>query len=241
MIDVECCKGSISIKKIFDWYKARYVFRKEHPDYFNPCGTVVFCGGQGHGKSLSAYKYVLGLLRKYPKCILVTNLDLRDYPIDNKRIFPFLDNDDLINEKYRNGEYGVIFFIDEIQIYLNSLQSKNLNMDVAGLLAMQRKNRLHIVSTSQRIGRTAKQLREQYPCLVKCTNVFGESSIFGFLQRNDFIADADVDDSGHVEGKVTRKFFWIHDVDDYGGYDTYAILRRGKFATGEEVVRNDRS
>lgn len=44
------------------------------------------------------------------------------------RVFEFCDNDDF--KRYSNGECGVIFFVDEIQLYMNSLESKNINIEV---------------------------------------------------------------------------------------------------------------
>ena len=93
-------------------YKFRFGF--EHPDYFYSDGLIVFVGPQGSGKTLSAVNYVYRLLADYPDSILVTNILLRDYPFDNVRVFPFVNNDDFA--KYSNGEKGVIFLVDEIQI-----------------------------------------------------------------------------------------------------------------------------
>ena len=50
-----------------------------------------------------------------------------EYPEDielylkTNRVFPFNNQDDL--QSYRNGEQGMIFLIDEIQLYFNSLES----------------------------------------------------------------------------------------------------------------------
>ena len=68
--------------------------------------------------------------------------------------------------KYKNGEKGVIYFIDEIQLYFNSLQSKNINMDVMTQISQQRKQRIHIIATSQVFGRMAKPLREQFSSVI---------------------------------------------------------------------------
>ena len=280
MIDVFSAKGSLDISFIFSWFRYQIKFNKEHPDFFKPDGTVVYVGEQGSGKSLFAYLYVRNLMEKYPKCKLVTNLDLRDFKVttfdqfmnmhdeyyaeidlsvlyeawqqrlnknrmieiydklvfdvfyskymEEVRVFPFYNNDDL--RRYKNGEYGVIFFIDEIALYMNNLESKNLNMAVMGQLAQQRKQRLHIVATTQRIGRTVKQLREQYPCIMRCNN------ILGFIQRNELLKNADIGDDGHVEGDVYKKFWSFHDVQMYGAYDTYAILEKGRFCSGESSL-----
>ena len=52
------------------------------------------------------------------------------------RVFPFNNCDDL--QRYSNGEEGIIFLIDEIQLYFNSLESKNINPDVMVQISQQR-------------------------------------------------------------------------------------------------------
>ena len=82
MISEKCCKEKFEpLKKFYNYLKYKFKFARENPDYFHPDGLVVFCGAQGTGKTLSAVNYVYNLLEKYPKCKLVTNLELRDYPI----------------------------------------------------------------------------------------------------------------------------------------------------------------
>ncbi len=87
------------------------------------------------------------------------------------RVFEFCDNDDF--KRYSNGECGVIFFVDEIQLYMNSLESKNINIEVITQISQQRKQRKHIVATSQVFGRMAKPLREQFSSVMLCKNYMG--------------------------------------------------------------------
>lgn len=266
MIDESCLKEKFNpIRKFIKYIKYKFNFRKENPDYFDADGLVVFVGEQGSGKTLSATKYVRRLLKKYPKSKLVTNLELKDYPIvtldgfiaenedtymklieelgkekaeelieemyiNQNRVFEFCDNDDIA--KYSNNTQGVIFLIDEIQLYMNSLQSKNINVDVMTQISQQRKQRKHIVATSQIFGRMAKPLREQFSCVIVCKN------ILGFLQCNklvdrDSISDEQSTTGTELKGTVKRKFYYIHDVNDYKSYDTYRIIERGKFVEGE--------
>lgn len=267
MIDESCCKEKFNpVKKFVKYLKYKFKFNRENPNYFGADGLVVFVGEQGSGKTLSATKYVRNLLKKYPKSKLVTNLELKDYPIvtlsefiknnedtckklieelgENKadeiieemyknqnRIFEFNDNDDIA--RYSNNDKGVIFLIDEIQLYMNSLQSKNINVDVMAQISQQRKQRKHIVATSQVFGRMAKPLREQFSCVIVCKN------ILGFLQCNklvdrDSISDEQSTTGTELKGKVKRKFWYIHDINDYKNYDTYRIIEKGKFVAGEE-------
>ena len=120
MISYKACRVSLNPKRVIDWIFYKFKFFKEHPDYFAPDGLIVYTGGQGTGKTLSAVNYVENLLKMYPKALLVTNLKLNNYPFDHERGFQFFNGDDLA--KYSNGEYCVIYLIDEIQLYYNSLK-----------------------------------------------------------------------------------------------------------------------
>lgn len=233
MISIDSCRGSLSPNNFFKWCKYKLGFFKEHPLYFKPDGLAIFVGPQGTGKTLSAVNYVYKLLKFYPNSILVTNLLLRDFPFDNERVFPFNNSDDL--KKYNNGEKGVIFLIDEIQLYFNSLESKNINPEVMVQISQQRKQRKHIVATSQVFGRMAKPLREQFNTVIVCKNYFG------FLQINKLVDRDSVEessDSMELKGKVKKRFFWFHSPDYYGRYDTYYVIDRNKFVNNEEKKVN---
>lgn len=218
------------IQKLYKWVKFKYNFWKENPFYFIPDGLVCFVGPQGSGKTLSAVNYVYNLMKRYPNCLLVTNLHLRDYWVDNKRVFYFKDNDDL--SKYKNTDKGVIFLIDEIQLYMNSLQSKNINMDVMTQISQQRKQRIHIVCTSQVFGRMAKPLREQFSNVVYCRNYFG------FLQKNQLLDRDSIDEENSndttLTGKVKHTAWFIHTPDYYDRYDTYCVIEKNKFVSEDE-------
>lgn len=229
MISYVACRESVNPKRIFDWIKYKLNFFKEHPYYFNPDGLVVFTGAQGTGKTLSAVNYVENLLKRYPKALLVTNLKLNNYPFDQARIFFFNNSDDL--SKYQNGEYGVIYLIDEIQLYFNSLQSKNINPDVMVQISQQRKQRKHIVATSQVFGRMAKPLREQFSSVLVCKN------FLGFTQFNKLVDRDSIDENDNgttLKGSVKKRFLWFHSPKDYGKYDTYYVIQQNNFVAEEE-------
>lgn len=252
-------KQKINLLGLFKSIKFKIDFRRSHPFYFDPDGTLIFFGGQGSGKTLSAVQYVVNLLRKYPKCILVTNIDITEYPIvdfsdycrshleelkdaiegidedkerdrvlyehyrKHNRVFPFYNDDDLL--RYTNGEMGVIYLIDEIQVYMNSLQSKNISIDKITLLSQQRKQRLHIVGTSQLFSRLAKPIREQFSNIIHCT------CYFGLLQRNRMIdrksiEETTTDVNQKIKAKVKRSYIWFHDPSYYHSYDTYDVINK---------------
>jgi hypothetical protein len=220
MISDFSMRGRKKLSYFFDLLKYNREFNKNNPTYFRPDGLVVFCGGQGTGKSLSAVNYVYVLLQLYPHSLLVTNIDLKDYPVDNERVFRFNDATDL--KRYKNGKEGVIFLIDEIHLYFNSLQSKNINMDVMTQIAQQRKQRIHIVATSQVFGRMAKPLREQFTNIILC------KCYFNFIQKNMLIdrdsIDSEESTGTNLSGKVVRNYWWFRSPKMFDRYDTYAVI-----------------
>lgn len=257
-------KNNLSLREALRTMKYKRQFRKENPTYFDGDGLIIYTGPQGSGKTLSAVKYCCDLMEFYPRCKLVTNLMIKDYPIVSleefirnfyglstssefytmtlnaqkaiisdylhlNRVFPFNNGDDLM--RYNNLTEGVIFLIDEIQLYFNSLESKNINMDVMTEISQQRKQRKHIIATSQVFGRMAKPLREQFNTVVKCNNYFS------LLQRNLFLRNEDVqtdEDFTNPHGAIDKVQFFFHRVEDYERYDTYYKVLKGKFISGEE-------
>ena len=151
------------------------------------------------------------------------------YTLEN-RVFPFIDNDDL--SKYENGENGIIYFIDEIHLYLSSLQSKNVNMDTATQISQQRKQRKHIVATCQVFGRMAKPLREQFSNVIVCKNYMSIFQVNKYVDRDSLDTESTSDTK--ITGQVKKSFFWIHSPEMYERYDTYQVIKRGKFIGGEQ-------
>ncbi|MEM0173559.1 MAG: hypothetical protein QXI16_03520 [Sulfolobaceae archaeon] len=150
--------------------------------------------------------------------------------LQSNRVFLFNDNDDF--KKYSNGDKGVIFLVDEIQLYLNSLESKNINMEVMTQISQQRKQRKHIIATSQVFGRMAKPLREQFSNVVICKNYFNVMQNNSLIDRDSLETDSSADTQ--ITGKVKRRFVWCHSPEMYKRYDTYYVIERGKFVAGEK-------
>lgn len=258
MLEKELCNESKHLKNLRNWLRYKARFRQEHPDYFYPDGLSIFVGGQGTGKTLSAVNYVYRLMEAYPRAKLVTNVELADYPVVSfaewramqkldgnmreleqrylreNRIFEFFDNDDF--SRYSNGEFGVIFLVDEIQLYMNSLESKNINIEVITQISQQRKQRKHIVATSQVFGRMAKPLREQFSSVMLCKNYFGCVQINALLDRDSLESD---DSTGtNITGEVKEKFIWFHSPKMYARYDTSRVVERGKFVGAEKQIQD---
>ena len=220
------------LKKFFSTLSFKREFIRDNPDFFTPDGLVCFVGPQGSGKTMTAVNYVYNLMAFFPNCLLVTNLDLRDYPVDNERVYFFENGDDF--KKYNNGKKGVIFLVDEIQLYFNSLQSKNINPDVMIQISQQRKQRKHIVCTSQVFGRMAKPLREQFSCVVKCNKYLNCIQKCSVIDRDSI--DEEASDSMELKGKVLFNSWYLHSPEYFSRYDTYAVINNTDFAPGEVFV-----
>lgn len=198
--------------------KYKMDFRKAHPGYFNPEGIMIFCGPQGAGKTLSAVRYIRNVLDAYPDCIFCSNTVIHGY---EDRTVEYNGLDSL--KDLENGFAGVLYFIDEIHLELNSLESKNIDMDVIVELSQQRKQRKHIVGTSQVYMRMAKPLREQVKHIVLC------KGYFGILQHNQLIDGfTAVEENGKLKCQVLKNQWFFHSSDLYSCYDTYSKMKRYK-------------
>lgn len=243
-------KGSLNPNKIFDTLEYRKAFRREHPEYFDPDGILVFCGAQGQGKTLSAVSYVYRLCLKYPEVIVCTNVELSDsddivfcwslYPDRGaegakvqralaRSLYPDMvcvgcviyDSVDRLTD-VSNGYAGVIYLIDEMHLEFNSLESKQMNTNIFYQVSQQRKQRKHIVGTSQVFSRLAKPFREQFKYLVECR------CLFSLLQINKLCnaLDCHEDKDGTVVASRMHTYFWVHDSKIYQMYDTAQIIKR---------------
>lgn len=309
----------LDIDRLVKTVKFKYEMYLNDPNYFKPSGTLVFCGSQGEGKTLTAVNYDENVLRQFPCAIFVTNTRIRNRPVNayifhksyttkeleqmyseveeerrkdfynsiileltedfynikapettledyllvNLASYPFnrtedfedfkqsqeyqlrdiltdelITTEDIISGKFKkvtvkytgldclkyvnNGKCGVLFFIDEIHLELNSLQSKTIDMDVITEISQQRKQRKHIVGTSQRLMRMAKPLREQTPYIVICRN------FFGCIQYNQLIDGESIVESsdGTFKYDTKKRTLWFHSPEMYKAYDTYAKMQR---------------
>lgn len=212
--------GSKAPVDLYRSVKFKSDFRKEHPEYFDPEGLMIFCGPQGSGKTLSAVQYCRKILEEYPACKFVTNVAIEGIP-ESIEVIEYDGLETLMGVS--NGYAGVLYLIDEIHLEFNSLESKNISIEEMTEFAQQRKQRKHIVGTSQVYMRLAKPLREQIHDVVLCKNYFG------LIQRNQLIdGTTAVEENGKLKCDVKGNFWWIHSPELYGCYDTYAKMKRYK-------------
>lgn len=210
-------RGSLDPSNIFKVIKYRKEFRQAHPEYFDPEGIIVFCGMQGAGKTLSAVQYVQKLCELYPAVKVCSNLELKlpegieVIPWDGVHCFTDISN----------GYAGVIYLIDEIHLEFNSLESKKMDSNIFETVSQQRKQRKHIVGTSQVFSRIAKPFREQFRYAVAC------NSVFGLLQINTLLdAKHAHEQNGEIVASSIKKYIWLHSPELYQSYDTYKVIDR---------------
>lgn len=206
---------------------------------------------QGNGKTLSAVLYCLNVLKDFPYAILVSNIKIKDYPfnayykVDNNGVAHIYDiatdeeitSQDIVSGKFKkvcieytgldclkyisNGEFGVLYLIDEIHLELNSLESANIDIDVMVEISQQRKQRKHIVGTSQVFMRMAKPVREQIFDVIMCQNYFK------CLQVNKSLKSSTIcEKDGEMHAEVKSTYVFFHTPALYEMYDTYAKMKR---------------
>lgn len=73
-------KGSLDPEDFFKTLVYKRNFKRLNPTYFDPDGLMIFCGPQGSAKTLSAVQYCKKVLKKYPRCIFVTNVQIEGLP-----------------------------------------------------------------------------------------------------------------------------------------------------------------
>lgn len=210
--------GSLNPKNIFSTIKYNILFARNNPNYFYPSGIWVFCGPQGSGKTLSAVQCLQKMCKRYPNAKVCTNLDIKG--IENE-IIVFEDYEQL--KSLDNGIEGIIFFLDELHILWNSLESKDIPVSEMACFCQMRKNRRVIIGTSQVYSRIAKPIREQLQYAIDCKNYFG------LVQFNTILDPSEsIEKNGNIEAKKVGAKIWFHNPKLYSSYDTLFKIEKAK-------------
>lgn len=177
----ECWCKWLCVPCIFGYY-ARY-----NTDCLKEHGIICFLGEQGQGKTISMTRYLLNLCKKYPKAIVQEN-----YIKGNLSSWR-----DLL--KFKNGRYGIITAIDECGLWLNSKNSKDVDVSLLQIVAQNRKDRRVILCTSQAYYMLSKDFRTQIRYYVKCR------CFLGFITYNKWFKPV-VDEQGNLIKEIPIKF-----------------------------------
>lgn len=218
----EYTAGSLNPLNVYKTIEHNILFARNNPDYFYPAGIWVFTGAQGSGKTLSAVQCLKKVCKEYPKAKVCSNIEIKGL---DREIIPFTDYSQL--SSLSNGIEGVIFFLDEIHILWNSLESKDVPISEMACFCQMRKNRRVIIGTSQKYSRIAKPIREQLQYIIDCKNVLG------FVQVNNIIDPSDsVEVNGTIQAKTIGTKVWFHSPALYNSYDTLFKIEKAKRKRG---------
>lgn len=218
MHEVDFLERNFTLPSVIDLLLYRRKQRLEHPDRMLLDGIICFCGSQGSGKTLSAVNYLERIGNHFPEALICTNLELRvDIP---NAVIPYSGVDSLID--INNDERGVIYLIDEIHLEFNSLESKKMDSNIFTLVSQQRKQRKHIIGTSQVFSRIAKPFREQFKYAILC------QSYAGILFTQDIYKAVTGSTEEDIKSELSflRRDFYIANPDMFSKYDTYSVIQR---------------
>lgn len=180
------------------------------PGYFRYQGCIIFEGRQGYGKTIAGIEFTRYMQREYPKSKVLTNCWYKDQDA------VLADWRPLVN--FKNGQYGVIAFIDEMQNWFSSNQSKDFPPEMLQVITQNRKNRRIILGTSHCFKRLAKPIREQATEVRSCFTLFGTIT---FVVRREPFLNSD----GEVEKMKFRGMYcFAHDPELREAYDTYRVI-----------------
>ncbi|MBR4418694.1 MAG: ATP-binding protein [Clostridia bacterium] len=209
--------SEFNVHSFFKTIKYKLQYRRSHPDEFTVNGILCFSGRQGNGKTLTAIKYIKDILKDYPKCIVVSNVDI--HGVDVIRYTGLADF-----LKINNDDKGIILFFDEISNQFNSVTSKDIDPEWFTIINMQRKRHIHIIGTCPILSRVGKAFREQFDVICLC-----EQYLFGTIQWNHYyinncFALQDGEDIKNGLKHYKRQFYFI-DPKYFENYDTYEVVK----------------
>lgn len=182
----------------------------QDPDFFKYQGLVIYTGRQGQGKTIAMVRDIIQMQEEYPLCKCITNL-------------AYAREDDVLDHwekliSYKNGIYGVIVGLDEIQNWFSSKQSKDFPPQMFEVITQNRKNRRIICATTQNFYQPAKDIRAQCTEVRKCMTFFGVWTLVHAVRPV-------LDSSGDVkEWQHVRWYSFAHTKVIRESYDTYKVI-----------------
>lgn len=180
-----------------------------------PSGMVLFCGGQGKGKTLSATNYIAFLKKKYPDLIIFSNIsfNLADKVLTTEEIADFILYTDPKNRP-------IAFLLDEIQTVLFN-SKKAVAAETFFAICQQRKAKKTIVGTLQQILDLDIRYRRQLRAYVEAT-MLGNIQIELWKDPESMRYDQEVLD---YVAKTYDIVVWKRHDEAFNRYDTFEIVR----------------
>lgn len=206
-------KRNIFLRIFYDLPKAvaRDFFQKD-PDAMDIHGFYCFCGVQGSGKTISVIHFLREELQKHPLVKVRSNISIS---FQHGLIRHWREIIDV-----HNGSIGQIDFLDEIQNWFSSMESKNFPPEMLQEITQERKKHKVIVGTSQVFTRMSKALREQ------CTYLCLPATFFGCFTVVRVYKPVVDNDGVLTEKKLVRVYSFVHDDELRNAYSTYEKVER---------------
>lgn len=206
-------KRNILVRLFYDFPKRKSAdFFLKNPNSMTIHGIYVFAGEQGSGKTIAAVQFLREQTKLHPLIKVKSNIaiEFQDGKISHWKDIIFSNN----------GEIGEIDFIDEMQNWFSSNESKNFPPEMLTEVTQQRKQHKVIVGTSQVFTRLAKPIREQtkFLCLPK--------TFFGCLTFVRVYKPVFDDTGVMVDKNFLHAYFFVHDEELRNCYDTYEKVQR---------------
>lgn len=187
-------------------------YMNRNPDAMNIHGCFFLCGAQGSGKTAAAVHFLRTMRQKFPLIKVRSNIAISFQDGNIKHWSQLID--------VHNGEIGQIDFVDELQNWFSSADSKNFDPSVLEEITQERKRHKVILGTSQVFTRLAKPLREQ------CTYMLLPHTFFGCFTVV-LVFKPELDDKGTLIKKHFMKVYcFVHDDDLRKSYDTFEKVSR---------------
>ena len=161
MFDCRIANNGFSLFGSFGFMKQRRDDIKAHPERFNSHGIILFCGLQGSGKSLTAFRLINRLYQEKNDLQIIANVGL-----SFADVVPYNGLQTVLDVTAEQGQRGTILFLDEIANQFPSTISKEISDDWLTITNMMRKRRLLIIGTTPVFSRLVKPFREQSPYCV---------------------------------------------------------------------------
>ena len=183
------------------------------PNKFRPHGTVLFCGRQGSGKTISMVYYLQKLQKQYPLMQAYANINIKDTSV-------FEGWKSIVDTN--NGENGIVFIIDELPIWFNQKDSASFPPEFLQDINQQRKQRKHTIGTAQVFGQVAKAIRA-VPDTIFLPYTFLGCITIVLVTRPEFYNQEKM---GFKKFLIDKTWFFVHTNELRQSYDTMERVSR---------------
>jgi hypothetical protein len=199
-------------------------FMTRDPNKFPYHGTVMFCGRQGCGKTISMVYFLNKISQKYPESQAYSNFDIFfevSNSVEGEKLVPVFNGWRSIVDN-NNGEKGITFCIDELTIWFNNKDSHNFPPDFLQDLNQQRKQRKMTIGTAQRFGLLAKDLRALPEYVYLPHTLFGCLTLVLVARPEDWNDEK----NNFKRYDLFQSWFFVHDAKLRESYDTFQRVQR---------------